>query len=101
MPIVRVERAGKKASRFNKFKLIVDGQQRGTLAKWGDRLEIEVTPGAHRLEVRAFGGVNGSAEVELRDGETLDLQCGYPSMLGSQLKWMGGGDALAFWELDT
>jgi hypothetical protein len=98
MPKIRVERAGKKASRLNKFKVLVDDAPVGVLPKWGDGLEIEVTPGTHTLEVTAFGGVRGSADVEVSDGESLQLQCGYPSMLGSQLKWMTGGDALAFWE---
>lgn len=101
MSTIRVERAGKKASRFNTFKVLLDDEQVGELPRWGDRLEIEVAPGTHRLEVKAFGGVRGAAEIEVSDGETIDLQCGYPSVVGSQLKWMAGGGALAFWETDT
>jgi hypothetical protein len=100
VPTIRVERGGKKASRLTKFKVHLDGAPVGTLRRWGDHMEFEVTPGSHSLEVTSFGGMRGSTDIDIEAGETLDLMCGIRSVVGTQLKWMAGGDALAIWEAD-
>lgn len=58
-----------------------------------------MSPGTHTVTVKAFGGVKGTAEVDLVEGEVLDLICGYPSFVGGLIEGMSTGKAtLGFWE---
>lgn len=79
MATLQLQRGGKRASLMNKFKVFINGSHVGDLKKYGHSAEFEVQPGTHTVTVKAFGGVNGEAEIEVAENETMDLVVGYPS----------------------
>ena len=100
MATLRLERGGKKLSRANKFRVFIDGDEVGALKKWGDSAEFEVAAGTHTLALKAFGGVNGSAEAEFAEGQVMDLLCGYGKGAWAS-GTMGGNPPLQFWEREN
>ncbi len=102
MAKLRLERGGKKASLMNKFKVFIDGDHVGDLKKYGHSAEFEIQPGTHTVTVKAFGGVQGVAEIEVGGDETLDLVVGYPSFVLGVIQGvttMTG--TLGFWDRET
>lgn len=76
MARLKLERAGKRM-RSKKFRVLIDGDEVGTLQKWGDSDEFKVAPGSHTVNIKSFGAKTGSLGVDFTDDGIVDLLCGF------------------------
>ena len=76
MARLKLERAGKRM-RSKKFRVLIDGDEVGTLQKWGDSDEFKVGPGSHTVNIKSFGAKTGSLGVDFTDDGIVDLLCGF------------------------
>lgn len=72
--MVRLKRASEIADLLRAYRIIVDGQQVGTI-RTGRQVEFEVTPGPHRIWLRIDWADSNMLEL-VSDGSLLELECG-------------------------
>jgi hypothetical protein len=60
--------------RARKYKLVVDGEQRGAIAR-GETLAVDVTPGQHTVMLKIDWTRSQPLTIEVPDGQTVRLSC--------------------------
>lgn len=84
MAELNVERGGHRVAFLAKFHVKVDGEEVAQL-KHGESTTVDVTPGAHTVEVHATGLADGSSEIEVPpDG--IGVIAGSRKSMGSMAK---------------
>jgi hypothetical protein len=72
---IHVDReAGGYTDRARAYKVLVDGEERGTV-KHAEGVEIEVEPGAHQLQMKLDWAGSPTLDVEIADGERAEFVC--------------------------
>jgi hypothetical protein len=72
---IHVDReAGGYTDRARAYKVLVDGEERGTV-KQGQGVEAEVDPGAHQVQMKIDWASSPTLDVELADGERAEFVC--------------------------
>jgi hypothetical protein len=72
---IHVDRqAGGYTDRARAYKVLVDGEERGTV-KQGEGVEIEVEPGSHEVQMRIDWAGSRTLEVDLTEGERAEFVC--------------------------
>jgi hypothetical protein len=60
--------------RVRKYKLVVDGEQRGTIGR-GETLAVDVAPGEHTVMLKIDWVRSQKLTADVADGETVRLWC--------------------------
>jgi hypothetical protein len=72
---IHVDRkAGGYTDRARAYKLLVDGEERGTI-KQGEGVEVEVQPGAHRVQMKIDWARSPELTVDLGEGDRAEFFC--------------------------
>ena len=73
--VIHVDRqAGGYTDRARAYKVLVDGEERGTV-KHGVGVEIEVAPGNHEVQMKVDWATSPPLEVTLAEGERAEFEC--------------------------
>jgi hypothetical protein len=73
--VIHVDRqAGGYTDRARAYKLLVDGEERGTV-KHGEGLDAEVAAGAHTLQMKVDWATSPEQKVTVSEGGRAEFQC--------------------------
>ena len=76
MTSVKISRISEFASKFRKYKIIVDGDNMGTI-KDGKTVEIPVQPGEHELYLKIDWCRSNKITFNIADEEQVQFRCRY------------------------
>jgi hypothetical protein len=72
---IHVDRqAGGYTDRARAYKVLVDGEERGTI-KQGEGVEIEVDPGTHEVQTKIDWASSPTVEADLAEGGRAEFVC--------------------------
>ena len=76
MTSLKINRMDDTAAKFRKYKIIVDGENKGTI-KNGKIVEIPIQPGDHELYLKIDWGRSNKIAFKIADGEQVQFRCCY------------------------
>jgi hypothetical protein len=73
--VIHVDRqAGGYTDRARAYKVLVDGEERGTV-KHGEGVEIQVEPGSHTVQMKIDWAGSRTHEINLGEGDRAEFVC--------------------------
>ena len=73
--VIHVDRdPGGYTDRARAYKVLVDGEEQGTV-KHGEGVELQVSPGTHRVQMKVDWATSPELEVTLSEGERAEFVC--------------------------
>ena len=72
--MIRIKRESEFRDRLRAYKVVLDGNVVGEINN-GQQLELKVTPGKHRLQLKIDWGWSNIVDFEMNDCD-IEFQCG-------------------------